>query len=261
MSKRAVEVVTVVEVVHRYISAQEIADQVGVSKRVVNYWLSRERKPGKKNLAQLRGLARQFVGGEVEEKKEKPQVKTEVLPDVKPSKELMKIQRLEKPSIPDVWDYEESLKKVKSLIFSWGKVTYTIAFELYIAREKLSLTGGVRTSGEKVSTAENILTWTDYCERLGYTRDGINKLLKRFFGGELEKPEEKKELPEPEEETIREQKVKCFAEHYSSKDPLWISSESDCQGCLCLSLCRQVAGIWDKDRRFEKIAKAAKNES
>ncbi len=62
--------------------------------------------------------------------------------------ELIKIP---KPNIPDDWNCEESIKKVKIMIYKWKTLTTEMAQELYIAREKLR-NSGRRTDLEKKRT-------------------------------------------------------------------------------------------------------------
>lgn len=48
---------------------------------------------------------------------------------------------IEKPKIPEKWDYNESVKQIKSVIYKWKSLTVELAQELYIAREKLRKPG------------------------------------------------------------------------------------------------------------------------
>lgn len=48
---------------------------------------------------------------------------------------------IEKPEIPEKWDYDESAKKIKSVIYKWKTLTVELAQELWIARKKLSREG------------------------------------------------------------------------------------------------------------------------
>jgi len=51
--------------------------------------------------------------------------------------ELMIVDKLEKPVIPDNWDYDESVEKTIQIINKWKNITVEFLNELYIAREKL----------------------------------------------------------------------------------------------------------------------------
>lgn len=55
---------------------------------------------------------------------------------------------IEKPELPEHWDYDESVKKVINFVYKWKNLTIEILEELYIAREMLS-TQGRRTDLEK----------------------------------------------------------------------------------------------------------------
>lgn len=48
---------------------------------------------------------------------------------------------VERPQIPTKWDYDESVKEVKSIIYKWKTLTVEFAQKLYIAREKLRNSG------------------------------------------------------------------------------------------------------------------------
>lgn len=48
---------------------------------------------------------------------------------------------IEKPKLPENWDYDESVKKVNNLIYKWINLTEEIADELWIAREMLRAQG------------------------------------------------------------------------------------------------------------------------
>jgi len=73
--------------------------------------------------------------------------------------------------------YEESVAKVKTLVYKWKNVTQDIIDELKIAREKLSVKPDSRerdTSGTFVPVAH---TWEGYCEDTGVTKRTINRWL------------------------------------------------------------------------------------
>lgn len=143
----------------------------------------------------------------------------------------MTIRELEKPAVPETWDYHKSVDKVKAVIYKWTHLTVEIANELFIAREQLSVSGGVRTSGKKLP-----LTWTGYCEEIGSERHTVNNWLRRFFGvSQLEEPGESIQF---QNLTVRMITIKCFAAHYNSLDPTWIGK---CEGnCVKLKFCRDL---------------------
>ena len=61
------------------------------------------------------------------------------------------------PSIPEHWDCEQSIAKVKPLIYKWKNITLEIATELWIAREKLS------AQGLRTDLGANAPKWSSYC--------------------------------------------------------------------------------------------------
>jgi len=85
-----------------------------------------------------------------------------------------------KPEVPDNWDYEKSVNKVKTFIYKWKNLTSDIMMELWVAREKLSI-GHRPISGTKVP----LNTWTDYCYEVGSSRRVVNRWIKRHFTKEI----------------------------------------------------------------------------
>lgn len=49
--------------------------------------------------------------------------------------------KLKTPTIPKKWEYEDSVKKTKQIIYKWKNLTAKLANELWIAREKLRAQG------------------------------------------------------------------------------------------------------------------------
>lgn len=88
------------------------------------------------------------------------------------------------PQLPEKWDYEESVKKVKQIIYKWKNLTIEIAQELKIAREILSLSP---SDAAKVMHGTFVpgKTWTIYCEDIGHSRQVVNRMLANFFPPEL----------------------------------------------------------------------------
>lgn len=65
------------------------------------------------------------------------------------------------PDILRTWNYEESVAKVKILVYKWKNVTQEIIDELGIARSILS-DSGRRTN--LVANATRLPTWEQYCK-------------------------------------------------------------------------------------------------
>jgi len=259
-----------IDVVREYISVKEIAAEVGVSVRVINYWLSGQKKPGKKSRTQLEGLAKQFRGGEVEEKKdgiEKPLV---VTPDYDSREQGV-------PTTP-AQNFKADLD-VLDVDFTRGLATpfFDVAFAVQTLMWDKGKVISERVGG--VSEPAKI-NWSDSSKQTGRS----DKSLKKWFvlykntpdRAKFEEIAKKKvqeqtakwikgieaaTLPEPkekklgegegnqEERTPKESMLYCLAEHYDSKDAMW-SQVEDCHKCPMLTLCRQIGEIVDKDPRF-----------
>lgn len=87
--------------------------------------------------------------------------------------ELIKIQ---KPSVPEQWNYNESVQKVKSFIFKWKNMTSDLFNELWIAREILSKEGRPQITETNVPDK----TWDSYCQEIGIEKRTANRWLHAF---------------------------------------------------------------------------------
>lgn len=58
----------VIDILRETMTVKEIASDVGVSVRCVNLWLSGKRNPDRINLNQLKGLAKERIGGKIEDR-------------------------------------------------------------------------------------------------------------------------------------------------------------------------------------------------
>ena len=91
---------------------------------------------------------------------------------------------LEEPKIPTKWDYDQSVKKIKVLVYQWKNLTAEVFNELYIARAILSKTGSHKSS------------WDDYCQEIGIERRTANRWIDRFINPLLgQMTQETPELP------------------------------------------------------------------
>lgn len=81
---------------------------------------------------------------------------------------------LEEPKIPVKWDYNQSVKKVKILVYKWKNLTEEVLTELFIARDIL-INPGARTDLKEEET------WTQYCLEIGSDRHVVNRWIKRYF--------------------------------------------------------------------------------
>jgi len=83
------------------------------------------------------------------------------------------------PEIPKKWDYEESINKVKSLIYKWINLTEELAGELLIARKILTSQNIGRP--KKDGTFVPPFTWSQYCIDIGHSRRVVNRWLARYI--------------------------------------------------------------------------------
>ena len=108
--------------------------------------------------------------------------------------------KLTKPSLPLTWDYESSVKDVKSFVHKWKSLTSEIAEELWIAREILSMkpedSGGL-WAGEG---GTKVPTWTQYCNDIDSSRQVVNRWLKQWYGDE----DKEKRLKDEQTKRLRE---------------------------------------------------------
>jgi len=93
------------------------------------------------------------------------------------------------PKIPEFWDYDASVKKVKVFIYKLKTLTKEIANELWVAREKLRKKGGYQYHKKVLSTKiGSTLTWSRYCEDIGSQIDVVNRWLRWRFGPVADEP-------------------------------------------------------------------------
>lgn len=84
----------------------------------------------------------------------------------------MQLVKVEKPAIPINWDYNDSIERVKQVIYKWKNLTEELAQELWIAREMLSIQG----SRTDLTSGQKSRSWTQYCEDKGHTIGGLTFL-------------------------------------------------------------------------------------
>lgn len=85
---------------------------------------------------------------------------------------------LREPTIPQSWDYEESIKKVQRVLYKWKTMTKEIAEELWIAREKLN-EGRKRTASGTFVPMDK--SWAEYCADIGSSKRVVNRWLAAWF--------------------------------------------------------------------------------
>jgi|TARA_R100000501_G_C2607462_1_gene102825 site-specific DNA-cytosine methylase len=89
----------------------------------------------------------------------------------------MELVEVKKPIIPKDWDYDESVKTVKTFVYKWKNLTTDIISELYVAREKLS-------EQERSSVGTFVpmdKTWSNYCVDIDTSRQVVNRWLDKYF--------------------------------------------------------------------------------
>lgn len=77
-----------------------------------------------------------------------------------------------KAELTKTWIYEESIAKVKVLVYKWNNVTQEIIDELQVARENLRDVRNVNGANAPLK-----LTWNDYCDAIGVTKSTVNRWL------------------------------------------------------------------------------------
>ena len=84
------------------------------------------------------------------------------------------------PTLPDNWDYDTSVERTKTFFYKWKNLTNDILEELWVAREKLSVS---HSDAAKIMHGTKVpcRTWSDYCEGVGTSRQVINRWLKDHF--------------------------------------------------------------------------------
>ncbi len=82
-----------------------------------------------------------------------------------------------KPDLPATWDYDESVAKVKRVIFKWHLMNRAMFEELWTARAILS-----RVGNPNWKKSSNSKTWNDYCRDIGSSRQVVNRWLAAFYG-------------------------------------------------------------------------------
>ena len=84
------------------------------------------------------------------------------------------------PAIPEDWDYDTSVEKTKTFIYKWKNLSDDILEELWVAREKLSVSN---SDAAKIMHGTNApcRTWGDYCEEIGTERRTVNRWLEKTY--------------------------------------------------------------------------------
>lgn len=92
--------------------------------------------------------------------------------------------------VPENWNYEKSVTKVRQLIYKWKNLTIELLNELWVAREILSQNASIKprsATGTFVPVDKN---WDTYCRDINSSRQVINRWLKRWDINQSIKPAE-----------------------------------------------------------------------
>lgn len=97
--------------------------------------------------------------------------------------EIIKLENTQLPTVPDEWSYEESINRVRPLFYKWKNLTIEVAQELYIAREKLSVS---KADAARIMHGTNVpcKTWNQYCQDIGIEKRTANRWLGQFYPSE-----------------------------------------------------------------------------
>ena len=118
----------------------------------------------------------------------------------------------EEPKIPAKWDYDQSVKKVKVLVYKWKNLTQEVVEELFIAKSVLSNQGARTDLNEKE-------TWEGYCNEIGAEKRTANRWIERYIGTNVPKLElETPKLPEGKYQVILADPPWLYEQEQHSKE-------------------------------------------
>ena len=81
--------------------------------------------------------------------------------------------KIETPKIPEKWDYQSSVERIKASIYKWKNLTIEIIQEFWIANQIFS-SPGARTDLKPTQT------WESYCKEIGVPERTIYNWFYRF---------------------------------------------------------------------------------
>ena len=87
---------------------------------------------------------------------------------------MRELVELERPQLPEHWDYDESVGRTKQLAVTWRNVTGEFLTGLWVAREMLSKPGARTDLNPKQ-------TWGNYCRESQLEKRTVNRWLLRAF--------------------------------------------------------------------------------
>jgi len=86
------------------------------------------------------------------------------------------LKKIETQKEVETWDYDVSVKKIKTLVYKWKNVTVKILHELWVAHVILSKEGRPKT----VTNVTVNKTWNDYCEDIDISRMTAHRWLSKY---------------------------------------------------------------------------------
>ncbi len=99
------------------------------------------------------------------------------------------IPTIQNRDIPEDWDYSESVKKERQIVWKWKNITIEMLHELWIAHELLDARGQNKGK-EKVTN----VTFSSYCDEISISRMTAYRWLCSY--DPYLKISEEKEIPE-----------------------------------------------------------------
>jgi hypothetical protein len=97
--------------------------------------------------------------------------------------------KVDRPVVPEVWDYYDSVNKVKATFRTWKTTTKEMLEELWIAKQKLKVEpkeSGKRGRNKQLGVSsgeESLPSWSAYVEDCGLPLSTVDKWLQAFEEG------------------------------------------------------------------------------
>lgn len=85
------------------------------------------------------------------------------------------------------WNYQESVKTVKSLYLSWKSITEEMLEELWLAKQAITK-GGRRRSGMPITGEQSWSTYVKECFGDSLSKRSVDSYIKCYFENGLTKP-------------------------------------------------------------------------
>ena len=79
--------------------------------------------------------------------------------------------------VPEGWDYDESVEKVKTFVYKWKNITTEMLDELLVAREVLAKRAEHAGRPKEGCANAQPYSWGQYCQDIGSTQNTVNRWL------------------------------------------------------------------------------------